>query len=45
MIALVTDNAEKIRECSRVLGRHAVSIVTWSNRDFSEDEPARAVRR
>ncbi|HEX8699893.1 MAG TPA: hypothetical protein VF815_13705 [Myxococcaceae bacterium] len=36
MIALVTDNAEKIRECSRVLGRHAVSVVPWSKRDFSE---------
>jgi hypothetical protein len=36
MIALVTDNAEKIRECSRVLGRHAVSVVPWSKRGFSE---------
>jgi len=42
MIALVTDNAEKIRECARVLGRHAVSVVPWSKRDFSEaDLPAR----
>ena len=42
MIALVTDNAEKIRECARVLGRHAVSVVPWSKRGFSEAElPAR----
>jgi hypothetical protein len=38
MIALVTDNAQKIRECSRVLGRHAVSMVPWSRQDFSEEE-------
>jgi hypothetical protein len=36
MIALVTDNAEKIRECSRVLGRHAVSVVPWPKHGFSE---------
>lgn len=42
MIALVTDNVEKIRECSRVLGRHAVSVVPWSPQDVSEaDLPAR----
>jgi hypothetical protein len=36
MIALVTDNIEKLRECARVLGRHAVSVVPWPKRDFSE---------
>jgi hypothetical protein len=42
MIALVTDNAEKIRECARVLGRHAVTMVAWPRQDFSEENlPAR----
>jgi hypothetical protein len=42
VIALVTDNPEKLRECARILGRHAVSVVQWPKAGFSEEGlPAR----